>query len=383
MQVFCLRDLDELAPYADDWDRLSAGVPFRSWTWLSAWWRNYGGGHFEQQTRRRLFVPCVFDDTDALVALAPWYLEAGGPQGRVVRPLGSGEVCSDYLTVLCQPAMQCQVTQTLADYLTENPPADDPSRQPWDLLQLSGIDAQDRVIDQLLRHLAADGNTVHRRPGPNCWRIDLPPTWDDYLAMLSKGHRKQLRRLERRLLATGRAVLHEVQRLDQLPHAVEILVDLHQRRRHAQGQRGCFASPRFAAFCQEVLPDLLRNGQLRLDWLELDGRPVAIEYKLAGGGVLYAYQGGVEPDAMEHEPGKLIAMANLRQAIEGGYRAFDFLRGDEFYKPHFRAKPRPSLAVRVVPSRASAQLRHNVWLAGDNVKQWVRSGLKRVAARGD
>ena len=42
MRVCCLTTLEELAPYADDWERLSSGVPFRSWTWLKHWWRSYG-----------------------------------------------------------------------------------------------------------------------------------------------------------------------------------------------------------------------------------------------------------------------------------------------------------------------------------------------------
>ena len=88
MQVFCLCELSELAPYADDWDRLSAGVPFRSWAWLSAWWRHYGPDSGGNARRARLFVLCVFDRSDRLLGLAPWYLDCCGPQGRVLR-LGS------------------------------------------------------------------------------------------------------------------------------------------------------------------------------------------------------------------------------------------------------------------------------------------------------
>ena len=112
----------------------------------------------------------------------------------------------------------------------------------------------------------------------------------------------------------------------------------------------------------------MRQGHLQFHWLELDGRPVALEYHLTGGGVLYAYQAGVDPEAMEFQPGKLLNLATIRRAIEQGYRAFDFLRGDEPYKAHFRAAPRPSLELRIVPNRPSARLRHNLWLAGSRVK---------------
>ena len=62
----------------------------------------------------------------------------------------------------------------------------------------------------------------------------------------------------------------------------------------------------------------------------------------------------------------------LRQAIERGYRAYDFLRGDEAYKVRFGARPRPTFGWRIVPPRVAAQVRHNLWLAGNNVKQWIK-----------
>ncbi len=119
MQVFCLSGLDELAPYADDWDRLSAGVPFRSWAWLSSWWRHYGPARSGGPDGPRLSVLCVFDLDDTLVGLAPWYLDGSGPAGRVMRLLGSGEVCSEYLSLLCQPGLEDRVARAVADNLTQ------------------------------------------------------------------------------------------------------------------------------------------------------------------------------------------------------------------------------------------------------------------------
>ena len=53
----------------------------------------------------------------------------------------------------------------------------------------------------------------------------------------------------------------------------------------------------------------------------------------------------------------------------------DFLRGDEPYKAHFRALPRPMRTLRVVANRRGAALRHNLWLAGANVKRWIKGRL--------
>ncbi len=376
MHVCRLSNLDELAPYADQWDRLSAGVPFRSWTWLSTWWRHYGQDDSNGRRRRRLYVLCVFDQTNVLIGLAPWYVDRSATAGRVVRPLGSGEVCSDYLSVLCQPGMEDQVTRALADRLTDDAHASAEDihthQNGWDLLDLSDFDAKDNVVGRLIEQLADRGNTVYRRAGPNCWRIELPRTWDEYVAMVSKGHRRKLRQLQRSVFAEGRAVLHTIEHFGELPAAVNILVDLHQRRWRSLGEPGCFASPRFDAFHREVMPKLLCGGNLQLRWLELDGRPAAAEYHLIAGGVIYAYQSGIDPELLDEQPGWLITMYTLRRAIEQGFRAFDLLRGDEPYKAHWRAKPCPSLRVRVVPDRLSAQLRNNIWLTGSKVKRWIK-----------
>lgn len=92
--------------------------------------------------------------------------------------------------------------------------------------------------------------------------------------------------------------------------------------------------------------------------------------------MLYAYQAGVDPEAMKLQPGKLLNLGTIRRAIEQGYRAIDFLRGDEPYKAHLRAAPRPSLQLRIVPNRPAARLRNNLFLAGRQVKQWMKTGLR-------
>src|SRR5690606_8937905 len=131
----------------------------------------------------------------------------------------------------------------------------------WDALELDGIDGEDEMMRRLGDALAERGALVTRRPGLNCWRLALPGSWDEGLAGVSKSHRKQLRRIETRLLDNGRAKLHSIRdaakdNTDENPAAFDEawrnLIDLHQRRRNALGQNGCFASPRFAAFHADV-----------------------------------------------------------------------------------------------------------------------------------
>ena len=370
MRVQCFTNIDDLAPLEADWDRLAGEIPFRSWGWLSTWWRHYGQCHLDRKPARRLFTLGVFDRTDRLVGVAPWYLERSRSRGRVVRFLGSGEVCSDYMSLLSQPGRESRVVEELVEWLMR------PDRESahggygeWDMIELTGVDAQDETVERFSQELARRASTVHSRPGPSCWRIALPNSWDEFLAMLSKNHRKRLRRMCRDMVDSGRAVLHTVERKDDLRLAWEILVDLHQLRRLSLGEPGCFASRQFTDFHREITSRLLHNGQLLLHWVELDGRPVAAEYHLGCNGTIYAYQGGMEPEALHLSPGRLALCLIFRKAIEGGYHTFDLLRGDEAYKSHWRAQPRETLEIRAAPNRTGAQLRLGLWVAGSNAKR--------------
>jgi hypothetical protein len=380
MDVVCLTRWEELVAWSRSWPPLARGVPFRSWEWLGAWWRHYGEPDDEPHgaASRRLFCLAVVDG-QRLVGLAPWYVENHPADGRVVCFLGSGDVCSDYLSVLCLPEFEERVAANLACWLCEGGSGRG-GREAWDVLLLGGVDAADRVSVALVDELALRQAAIDCRPGPNCWRVELPDTWDEYLATVSKSHRKQIRRFDRRLFASGRAVARLVGNETELARGLEILAHLHTRRRHALGDAGRFADPRFAAFHQEVAAQLLARGVLRLTWVELDGLPVAAEYQLAGSDVVYAYQSGIEPTALAYEPGRLAMMATLRPAIADGYRAFDFLRGDEPYKAHWRAQPRPGLEVRVFSRRGGAWLRQRARSAGRQMRDWLR-GLAPTSDR--
>ena len=96
LSVSRLDSLDALAQWAAAWNRSSEDVPFRSYEWASCWWRHYAPAHGE------LFVLAVQDAQQKLVGLAPWYRSRSAGWGQTLQLLGSGEVCSDYLSLICR-----------------------------------------------------------------------------------------------------------------------------------------------------------------------------------------------------------------------------------------------------------------------------------------
>jgi hypothetical protein len=398
MTVDLITTWSDLAVLEKPWNRLAGGSPMHSWDWLATWWKYYGCGHAHdeqqpsrsRQSEKSLHVLAVYGDSKSacnghrvagatpqssreLIGIAPWYLDRTVVKGNVLRWLGSGEVCTDHRSLICRPGFHDQVAAAVADALTIY--CDE-----WDQLELSAIDAGDSAIDKLVIELEERGCIVSRHSADNCWLLELPASWDDYLASISKSHRKQLRRLEREVLDSDRVRWHQVKTSEDLQHTWGILVDLHQRRRKSLGEPGCFASRLFHDFHREVAQRLLRNGQLRMSWLELDRTPAAAEYHFTDGATTFAYQGGVDPERLPEEPGRLSMIRCLQAAISEGQRSLDFMRGDEPYKAHWRAVPQSTFDYRVVPNRRLARLRGRVLLWSDSVVDWIRQAAPQARA---
>ncbi len=368
LHITHVADSKDLESVSVAWDCMTRSVAFRHSAWLHAWWRHYGVG-------RELFVLRVANDHDEVVGLAPWYLEATVRHGRVIRPLGNGEVCSDYLSVLATQEYEEEVAESLSRWLMDGANGHCEANQRWDLLALDSIRGDDTLMPRLFQHLKEAGSHVVRRDAMNCWQLDLPDSWDELYGTMSKNRRKNLRRVERRYADNGRIRLVRVEKRDQVQPQMDVLIDLHQRRCHEQGLPGCFASAVFAKFLRDAAEQLFAQGLLGLYVLQLDGRPVAAEFCVASGDTMCDYLGGIDTQAGESSPGTVMHIALIKQLIADGYQTLDFLRGDEPYKESWQAKPCTLVDYRVVPRVTTAQLRHQMWLAGDTVRNWIKTGL--------
>ncbi len=359
MFVQSIDSFEQLSAHRHRWDELADDCLFQSWTWLSTWWQHYG-------TDCRLYILLVFDEAEQLKAILPCYLQQSLAHGKVLRLLGDGEVCSDHLGLLVSETDQESAAEAIAAMLFYQ-------SDEWDLVDFSGIDAEGTGLRILVDRLRDSGCLTEITSTERRWSISLPDTWDEFLPLLSKSHRKKLRKLERRILDTDLATWHPVTSTADFDSAWPILIDLHQRRRRSLGEPGCFASPSFANFHEEVARKLLAENRLQLSWLELDGQPAAAEYNLISGTTTYAYQGGVEPEMLDQEPGRLSMIRTIQKAMDEGHREFDLLRGDEPYKAHWRATPHELINVRIASPRHGATMRLRTWTQLRSAGRWAKN----------
>lgn len=369
MRTELITNLPGLAPLLPQWEALAGGVPFRQWSWLGPWWHKYGTGH-------DLFVLATYSDAGDVVGLSPWYAENLGAQGRTIRQLGSGEVCSDYLTILARPGLEIAVGEAIGSWLiaSDAGTSEEGGSGQWDVIELAGIAPEDASLATLQARMAAAGYTVHEQPALNTWRIALPTEWEAYVSSLSKPNRRRVRDCQKRL-AEADVVRHVATTPEQLEAGWQVLVDLHQQRWTAQGQKGCFASGSFGQFLRAAAEQLLAEEKLRLSWIEIGCRPAASLIAIEDQGVTYAYQTGMATELLRENPGWMIQSAAIRDAIASGCRGFDLLRGNEAYKGHLGAEPRAMADRRIVSQRLAPQLCHTAWLTGNLVKNVIKSFL--------
>jgi CelD/BcsL family acetyltransferase involved in cellulose biosynthesis len=369
LSVHLITSADNLSPSdLQTWNEL-APTPLLRWEWLGSWWRAYQGEH-------QFYVLAVKRDGQ-IIGFAPWFLENRISTGRTIQFLGSGKACTDHLSLIVRSADTPEVCDAIAAWLldvtTEN-------RQQvatpyvWDAIELIGVDADDTAINCLVHSLQSRQLTVKQTEGLGCYVIDLPKEWEDYVQQRSKSGRRELRQSMKNV-DDGAIKLHFAATEDDLDQHWDTFVTLHQRRRSAMGTTGCFDHPPFERFIRDAASQLLHAGLLKFLIGTADGVPVVAQFAIADDQCWYFYQSGMEPDSSDLRPGLSTFSYVIREAIQTGRQRFDMMRGDEPYKLRWRAELRPAQEVRVCSPRAIAQVRNQVLVVGQSLKNLVKSTI--------
>jgi len=303
--------------------RSATDVPFLTWQWQTAWWEAFGPGPLA------LFV---IRDGENPIGLLPLYaLEAGG---RTVLRLVGGVEVSDYLDLIALRDREEEVWKALLPGLLE---------LRWDLLDLHCLPAASPSL-QLLPALArAWGLAAEVEREERCPVVELPGSWEAYLARLSGKDRHELRRKLRRLEARQARTS-----LLTTPAAVAAVLDtflgLHRKSKAGKAR---FMDARMERFFRAVTLAFARAGWLALWVLWVEERPAASLLCLDYGGGVSLYNSGFDPEAARLSPGVGLIAASIRDAIGRGRHRYDFLRGEEPYKYGFGAVSTDVFTVRL------------------------------------
>jgi CelD/BcsL family acetyltransferase involved in cellulose biosynthesis len=185
-----------------------------------------------------------------------------------------------------------------------------------------------------------------------CPVLDLPPTWDDYLAALPSKHRHELQRKTRRLRReVPDARVTVARRRDEVETRFGDFFDLHRRSRVGKER---FMDARMEKFFRRIVGELADAGGAALWFLDLPSGPAAAFVVLEWESTVGLYNSGFHPDRAGLAPGLVLLLHLIEDAILRGKQRFDFLRGEERYKYEFGPAPEEVFGVRIAPVRGEA-----------------------------
>lgn len=159
-------------------------------------------------------------------------------------------------------------------------------------------------------------------------RVNLPDSFDAYLAERSPTTRKGLKQKLRRADRSGAEVV-EVAPCDRA-RVLETWLRLHQVRAGSKGEYHRGMDHRLSRLLEAVAPS--RRLGLRLFELRVEGRTAGVSVRIDHGGTAHFYNSGFDPRAGSISPGIVLELASIRQAIEEGLGAFDLGPADYRYK---------------------------------------------------
>jgi CelD/BcsL family acetyltransferase involved in cellulose biosynthesis len=298
-----------------DWEALysadPSATPFTSPGWARAWMRVWASGV-------KPFVLRVTEGGRA-VGLAPLVLERRAGM-RVLTMLGKEP--GDYWDVLAEPGDREMVVAAVARELARR-------RRSWDVCIVNCMPAGSST-PQALR---TAGLRIHERTPLPCPSLQLPATFEEYLAALPGRRRSNLRRHLRRL-DEHEVQLREMTDPAELPAVIDLWQELRRRQWAHQGREitAAHLSDRFRSFILGAVTDLLASGQVLVWEFRHEDRVVAVYVNFVDERAFYWYLGGIEPDALSLGIGKIAIGEGIRSSIAAGRSVYDFTRGSEDYK---------------------------------------------------
>jgi CelD/BcsL family acetyltransferase involved in cellulose biosynthesis len=283
--------------------------------WLRVWWQNFGSG-------QELYLRAVRRGEE-VIGIAPLLV-----QGEVASIIGSADVC-DYLDFVIAPGAERDFFDTLLDDLSQH-----------SIKQLS-LEAL-RPDSTVLTHLSSmaeerNYSVVYEEDGVSL-ELDLPSSWDGYLAVLDKKQRHELERKLRRLNEAGQVGYRCHCGNGELGDFMDAFLKLFSL---SQKKKASFMTARMEVFFRSLAEAMAEIGLLRLGMLEIDGELAAMVMGFDYNDTMYLYNSCYDTRYRSLSVGILSKVLCIRESIQQGRKKWDFLKGGESYKYHLGGKEVP------------------------------------------
>ena len=314
----------------DFWNGFNVDL-MNSFSWNLCWWKAF-------QNSGALHLLTFKQQTGDLVGIVPFYVDRWFSLKRF-RFLASGDTCTDYVDLICDPKDYELCASSLTEYIRE---------QKFDVVELE-CPNEDHLVKSIGPALESVYDFDHRDVEPT-WLMELPSEWKEFLSSRRSSLRRKINKAIRRLKA-GELVVTSTSEGLSVESAMATLKELHTLRMNSTGKPGVFADPQFEEFLNNVVTEKAAAGEIEIIVASTDDGPVGVQLYFDTSQGYQFYQSGYAPEAMKLEPGHLLFTEMVNRAIHRGDTRFDFLRGNEPYKEFWEAKPHGQKKLRMISKR--------------------------------
>ena len=325
MKLNAYKDTGVFEELRDEWNELvnrsTGNRIFSTWEWHATWWDAYQPG--------QLWVITCRNDDNQLVGIAPLFISPTTGTERAVSIIGCKEV-TDYLDLIVDKNHADSVLDSFATYFSEN-------SDQFDRLEFCNL-PEDSVSYTLLPEiLEQSGFSSQLEHEDVCPVVKLPDSWPDYLAMLDKKQRHELRRKLRRAYNSSDWYIVDSQHdlAEEMGHFFTMMAA------SAPDKAMFLEESSNREFFEKITAVFMEKGWLQLCFLTVDGERAATYLNFDYNGEILVYNSGLNQEEYGHlSPGIILLAHNIQHAIETGHHTFDFLQGDETYKYYMGGKDR-------------------------------------------
>jgi CelD/BcsL family acetyltransferase involved in cellulose biosynthesis len=342
---------EDVAALAPEWEQLAertAAPPFLWPGWIAAWLRSWGG------TPRIV----ALREGGELKAVLPLVRRNGvlWSAANSHTPL-SGAAADDpsYLHQVARAAVAARAPRT----------------------DLRSLDVRDPLFAELRAAALAHGHTTIERVTDREPYVEVDGSFDVYEAGLPRKHRKELRRMRRRLEDEGAVTVEFADGRERLDELLEEGIAIEGSGWKTERGTAIALMPEARRFYAEIARWAASRGWLRLAFLRLDGRPLAFDFCLEAAGVFYALKGGYDAEYRRFGPGGVLTFESLRRAFELGLDSYEFLGTDDPYKLQWTSTVRERMRLQIFSRSIAGRGQDAAWRFGRPLVKDVKGRLAR------
>jgi len=360
LNVAVVADYDDFVALEADWndavERAHVPHPFLRHEWVRTWWDSFGANH-------RLHI-LVIRDNGRIVAVAPLMKESATVYGVPVRRLAL--LANDHT-----PRTDFIVVERAEDAYRAiwNSLLEDADR--WDVLQLTQLPRASKTFEVMSKLAAAKGLAIGTWHSSDSPYLELVGTWDQYWASLPSKFRSNIRNRMSRAAQMGDVALEILRDRTSIETACDDAWRLEASGwKQNEGTSIC-SDPAVHRFYTLLAERAAEREWLRLLFLTVGGRRIAVSYGACYDGRLFLFKTGYDPEYHTCSPFKLLTYFATQDAFANGVREVDFLGESEPWKQEWTPATRGHDWLFIFSNTRRARLLHSIkFQMAPELKKW-------------